>query len=862
MIHNSNNTQNDFVICNCNSTEYMIPAGNGNKYKFLHADCFADDTSIMNQTAKNRVFVSDMKELPVHLRFYNVSSANYDDSFDKEAEITAYLYKEGISFPIGCSTGFITYSDLKFKFNDVLSQYSTGDFFVLIADFSPERNDSAFTRMGECLRYSFRVLPGGDSLQHPSIKDVTIKPLHNSTRYCSDAISVTFRSDIAIQKHDIFTISCYTKELFLMAQAEITATMRTLKTRLASKFIWLPGEYTCYIEHNSEPFGRIDFTMSENQFTCNRISRVSPGDNGYNLIKHIEKEYHSWHRLRDLPGCLSLKQAAINNFPMQNFNREREQNMLTAINMNLNYAIIGNETSDSKDMLNDFACTFNYNDPFLYHNCTEFLCNNANETPDEQINSIFDICDRNVLCLTGLSAINSPKGIYIINNIEKRLSTKPDFPLLLLGSEAEIEHIFQLNPKLRRNFPSSNILRLSSYSCSDIIHTMQSELEKQDLIMSPRAEDAMARFIMQAHLDKGLDKWTRNNIVDFINCSIIPEFSARMTRKNGLSYSAMKTLECCDFDFSSIKGCSNLFNDSIKELNGMIGMKELKKNLIATFNLTRFNSIRKQRGLKSLSASSHHMIFTGNPGTGKTTVAKMIGAIYRSMGILSKGDVIVTERSRMVGRYIGETEQNMNILLQQARGNVLFVDEAYTLRDTDQDRKDFGYHALESLLTVLSQKEPDMIIIFAGYKNEIERMLKANQGLSGRFPYHFHFDDYTADELLHIAKGVISRDEYFLTEEAEELLAETIAESVSMKDEDFSNARWVTQYVENGIIPAMANRLIANEYLSTESCQTITAEDIATAYPNFRIDRTASVRSERLDINRLQELPRVGFRIA
>lgn len=861
MIHNSNNTSTNLVSCHYNGTEYMIPVGNGNKYKFLQAECKVNNTCVMNQRAMNRVFIDDIKSPHITLNFFNVSSADNDDSFDKEAEITAYLYKEGLSFPISATTGYITFMDLKFQFNDVLSQYSAGNFFVLIADFYPEYNDTAFTTMGDCFRYSFRVLPMGDSLQHPKISDVTIKHLHNSTKYTSGAIRVCLRSDVAVQKQDVFTISCYTKELFLMARTDIVANKKSLKARLASKFIWLPGEYTCYIEHNCEPFCRIDFAMNENRFICNKVEAVRPGDNGYNLIKRIEKDYISWHRLRLLPGCFSLKQAVINSFPMQRFNQERKRIRLVPINLNRNYIIIGNDTVDYKEMLNDFVDTFSCDDAFLYHNCTEFLHNNSNESPDESINNIFNISDKNVLCLAGLSAINSPKGIYIINNIEQRLCNKPDYPLLLIGTNAEIENIFQQNPRLRRYFPSSNILHLSSYSCNDIIHTMQLELESQDLIMSSKAEDAVARFIASAH--KGLAQWTRNDIVDFINSSVIPRFSARMTRTRTLSYSAMKTIECCDLDFPIIKSSSNLFDDSIKQLNSMVGMEELKKNLMATFNLTRFNNIRKQYGLKSVSGASHHMIFTGNPGTGKTTVAKMIGSIYHSMGILSKGDMIVTERSRMVGRYIGETEQNMNILLQQAKGNILFVDEAYTLCDTDRDRMDFGYHALESLLTVLSQKEPDMIVIFAGYKNEIERMLKANQGLSGRFPYHFHFDDYTADELLLIAKNIIAEEQYKLTEEAEARLAETIREAVNAKDEDFSNARWVTQYVENGIIPNVGDRLVSgSNIINMESCQTITIGDVENAYSNFVLSHSSSKNKDVLPFSKFHNLPRVGFKIA
>ena len=318
-----------------------------------------------------------------------------------------------------------------------------------------------------------------------------------------------------------------------------------------------------------------------------------------------------------------------------------------------------------------------------------------------------------------------------------------------------------------------------------------------------------------------------------------------------------------DIDFSLFNSMDDTFSKSVKGLNEMVGLDNLKKEIQKTFNYVRFNAIRRDLGLKSDIKGNHHMIFTGNPGTGKTTVAKKIGKIYHSLGLLSKGEVIVTERSRMVGRYIGETEQNMVALLEEARGNVLFVDEAYTLFDMSDDHKDFGYHALESLLTVLSQKNPDMLIIFAGYKNEIELMLQANQGLRGRFPHHFHFDDYSTDELMLIAQNIVDEEDYELDELSKKRLYSTIEETISQKDEHFSNARWIEQYVRNGIIPAVADRLICNEdELNRDNCRLITLDDINTAYKKYRYTPTINKYGEKDNITPLSTLPRVGFRIA
>lgn len=218
------------------------------------------------------------------------------------------------------------------------------------------------------------------------------------------------------------------------------------------------------------------------------------------------------------------------------------------------------------------------------------------------------------------------------------------------------------------------------------------------------------------------------------------------------------------------------------------------------------------------------MIFTGNPGTGKTTIAKKLGKILHSLGILSKGDVVMAERSTIVGRFIGQTEENMQQLLQQAQGNVLFIDEAYTLCDTTDDRKDYGYRAIECLLTVLAEQSPDMVVILAGYENDMERMLMANQGLKGRFPYHLKFDDYDADELMEIGMRYLNAYDLDITPDAKAKLKNIIVQQTARHEREFSNARWMEQLIDNSIIPTLSERIFMQGDTTNES--TITTADI------------------------------------
>lgn len=211
----------------------------------------------------------------------------------------------------------------------------------------------------------------------------------------------------------------------------------------------------------------------------------------------------------------------------------------------------------------------------------------------------------------------------------------------------------------------------------------------------------------------------------------------------------------------------------------------------------------------------------------------MIGKVFKELGILTKGEVITVERSDMVGKYIGHTEDNMNKLLEKAKGNVLFIDEAYSLCDNrSEDRADFGHRALECLLTALASNDSDMIVIMAGYEKQMKRMLETNPGMRGRFPYFFNFEDYTADELTQICVNKLVSKEFIVTDDVKDILLQYIRKALQEKDADFQNARWAEQFAMVGIVSAMASRMsqINNRQTQLVDLCNILPEDIVKGY--------------------------------
>ena len=333
-----------------------------------------------------------------------------------------------------------------------------------------------------------------------------------------------------------------------------------------------------------------------------------------------------------------------------------------------------------------------------------------------------------------------------------------------------------------------------------------------------------------AQLDwAGVHRWVEDKLVPYVH-----------SRYADVEAFNILDMTDVDIDFGQLGTSATMtdedtvFEECMAELNSMVGLNHLKQSLGTLFCRTKFDRMRVRMGLPAMTENRHHMIFTGNPGTGKTTVAKMIGKVFKELGILSKGDVITAERADMVGKYIGHTEDNMKSLLEKAKGNVLFIDEAYSLCDNrPDDRADFGHRALECLLTALASNESDMIVIIAGYEKQMKRMLETNPGMKGRFPYLFNFADYTAEELTQICVNKLVAKELTMTDNVRGVLLENIRKAVQDKGDDFHNARWAEQFAMVGIVSAMAGRLTKKnngKTIGMDDLCNILAEDVVKGY--------------------------------
>ncbi|WP_300416372.1 AAA family ATPase [uncultured Oscillibacter sp.] len=264
--------------------------------------------------------------------------------------------------------------------------------------------------------------------------------------------------------------------------------------------------------------------------------------------------------------------------------------------------------------------------------------------------------------------------------------------------------------------------------------------------------------------------------------------------------------------------------DLQKELDGYVGLTAVKREVRNLIDVVKIHQLREKNGLP-VTELSLHMVFSGNPGTGKTTIARLMARIFHTLGILSKGQLVEVDRSGLVAGYVGQTALKTRKVVEKALGGVLFIDEAYALNSSSGN--DFGQEAIDTILKAMEDHRDDLVVIAAGYDDLMDRFIHSNPGLESRFNRFLHFEDYSPEELLEIFKLRCAKGCYQLEEDAEGLVRDFLRQENS-DPESFGNARGVRNVFER-VLVSQAGRLAGLEDVTREDLQRLTAADVLAA---------------------------------
>ena len=260
--------------------------------------------------------------------------------------------------------------------------------------------------------------------------------------------------------------------------------------------------------------------------------------------------------------------------------------------------------------------------------------------------------------------------------------------------------------------------------------------------------------------------------------------------------------------------------DLLAELDSYVGMDAIKAEVRSLINMVQVYKLRREHDLPTTDMSLH-MVFSGNPGTGKTTVARIMARIYHSLDILSKGQLVEVDRSGLVAGYVGQTALKTQKVIEKAMGGVLFIDEAYALNGKSEN--DFGQEAIDTILKAMEDHRDDLVVIVAGYTELMDRFIHSNPGLESRFNRFLEFEDYTTEQMVAIFKMQCKKGCYVLAQGTEELVRDFIAEESA--DDSFGNARGVRNLFEH-ILVAQNNRLAKLEKVTRDDLMQIMPDDV------------------------------------
>jgi len=388
--------------------------------------------------------------------------------------------------------------------------------------------------------------------------------------------------------------------------------------------------------------------------------------------------------------------------------------------------------------------------------------------------------------------------------------------LVLSGEPEGMESLLAAYPNLRKSLSAP--LYMEDFKPAELFGMIDLCCEGRMIRLSDEARKKLEMFILHKYNHRGpgfTNAWLVQTLFDD---EIIPAMFGRL---RGIENPSKEELELVQPE--DIPSVGEQQSNAMDELDELIGLGKIKTKVKDYLNAILLARRRMELGLPT-NMPRLHMAFLGNPGTGKTTVAEIIGKVFASWGILSGGRVIRTEKSEMVGQYIGETEFKMTNLLSRARGNILFIDEAYQLEEGGE--KDHGRIVMNSLLTQLGKENLDMVVILAGYTAPMKKLLESNEGIESRFPNVFNFEDYTTDELLEIGKLMIRKQGFTLTPGAAENMRVIIQEESDKPSPRFGNGRFVSNLLQNEILATLGARTAKIANPGSEDLSTILPEDV------------------------------------
>ncbi len=264
------------------------------------------------------------------------------------------------------------------------------------------------------------------------------------------------------------------------------------------------------------------------------------------------------------------------------------------------------------------------------------------------------------------------------------------------------------------------------------------------------------------------------------------------------------------------------FDELMQQLEDLVGLEEVKRDIKNLINLMKVRKLREQNDLP-VPPMSLHMVFLGNPGTGKTTVARIMSGLYAAIGVLEKGQLVEVDRSGLVAGYVGQTALKTQEVIKKALGGVLFIDEAYSLSSGGEN--DFGREAIETILKAMEDHRKELVVIVAGYTGPMEKFLSSNPGLESRFNKYFFFPDYNGEQLMAIFRKQCEKNSYVLTEEAETAAVKLFTELYEERGDNFGNGRDVRNCFEDMVV-RQSNRVAALEAPGKEDLMTVLPEDL------------------------------------